>query len=307
MIVCFGSINLDLIFPLPHLPTAGETVLGRTMRVEPGGKGANQAVAAARDGAVVLFAGAIGQDALATQAVATLRAAGVDLARVPALDTATGAAAICVDPSGNNQIAVASGANLLARSAQVEEALLAPDTTLLLQGECDLAETAALIRRARARGASVVLNLAPAAPLDEDTLRAVNVLVVNEEEAAWLGPHLHSAISAASLRVALDGIDVVVTRGSNGLRAATSAGHLDLRAHPVAVVDSTAAGDCFCGVLAAGLDRGLPIDTAIRRANVAAALACTRHGSQGSLPLRHEIDATFAEAPPMDEPADLQD
>ncbi len=202
MIVCFGSINLDLIFPLPHLPTSGETVLGRAMRVEPGGKGANQAVAAARDGARVLFAGAVGQDALATQALATLREAGVDLARVPALDIATGAAAICVDRAGNNQIAVASGANLLARAAQVEEALLAPDTTVLLQGENDLAETAALIRRARARGARVVLNLAPAAALDENALRDVSVLVVNEEEAVWLGAHLRAGMNAASLRSA---------------------------------------------------------------------------------------------------------
>ncbi len=131
MIVCFGSINLDLIFPVPTLPQAGQTVLGRTMRVEPGGKGANQAVAAARDGARVAFAGAVGHDAFAAQATALMRAAGVDLSRVAAADTSTGAAAICVDPHGANQIAVAAGANLLARAAQVEDALLGPDTTLL--------------------------------------------------------------------------------------------------------------------------------------------------------------------------------
>ncbi len=301
MIVCFGSINLDLIFPVPHLPGPGETVLGRAMRVEPGGKGANQAVAAARDGARVLFAGAVGSDALAEQALASLRAAGVDLARVRALDVATGAAAICVDAAGHNQIAVASGANLLAAAAAVEDAVLAPDTTLLLQGETDLAETAALILRARARGARIVLNLAPAAPLSGAALRAVDVLVVNEEEGAWLGTHLGTGSGAASLSAALGGIGVVLTRGANGLRAATPLGPMDLRAHAVAVVDTTAAGDCFCGVLAAALDRGTPIDTAIRRANVAAALACARPGSQDSLPRRHEIDAAFAVAPPMDE------
>ncbi len=301
MIVCFGSINLDLIFPVVHLPRPGETVLGRSMRVEPGGKGANQAVAAARDGVRVLFAGAVGQDALAAQALATMRAAGVDLARVRAVDTATGAAAICVDPEGHNQIAVASGANMLATADQVEDALLAPDTPLLLQAETDLAQTASLIRRARARGARIVLNLAPAAPLAQDALRALDVLVVNEEEGAWLGTHLGGGREAASLSAALGGVAVVVTRGASGVQAMIPGGALALRAHPIAVVDTTAAGDCFCGVLAAGLDRGLAIGTAIRRANVAAALACSRSGSQESLPARHETDAALAEGPPMDE------
>ena len=118
MIVCFGSINLDLIFPLPHLPGAGETVLGPSMQIEPGGKGANQAVAAARDGAKVIFAGAVGKDALAEDAVELMRESGVDISRVARIKGATGCAAICVDPAGRNLIAVASGANLAARQAQ---------------------------------------------------------------------------------------------------------------------------------------------------------------------------------------------
>ncbi len=291
MIVCFGSINLDLIFPVSHLPAAGETVLGRAMRVEPGGKGANQAVAAARDGARVLFAGAVGRDAFAPQATALMREAGVDLVRVPALDTSTGAAAICVDPQGRNQIAVASGANLLARASQVEHALLDPRTTLLVQAETDLAETAILILRARARGSRVVLNLAPAAPLAAEALRAVSVLVVNETEAAWLGQQLGTGTGPASLRQALGDTDVVVTMGGSGLEAATREGGLRLDVHPVAVVDTTAAGDCFCGVLASALDRGASVHDAIRRANVAAALACSRPGSQASLPMGHETQA----------------
>ncbi len=161
VIVCFGSINLDLIFPLPHLPLPGQTVLGPRMTIEPGGKGANQAVAAARDGARVRFAGAVGRDALAEDALALMRTIGVDLVRVVQADTATGCAAICVDPAGENLIAVASGANLAARHAQIEDALLSPATTVLMQGESDPDETAALIRRARARGARVILNLAP--------------------------------------------------------------------------------------------------------------------------------------------------
>jgi ribokinase len=293
MIVCFGSINLDLIFPLPHLPREGETVLGREMRLEPGGKGGNQAVAAARDGAQVLFAGAVGRDSLADQALATMRAAGVDLSRVERVETATGCASICVDPRGANQIAVASGANLFARAAQVEDSLLVPPNVVLLQAETPLAEIAALIRRARAGGARVVLNLAPAAALDIDALRAVDVLVVNQDEGGWVANRLGAAADAASLRAAL-GVDVVLTLGGDGLAAATHAGALRLPVHPVTVVDTTGAGDCFTGVLAAGLDRGLPIDHAIRRANVAAALACGRAGSQGSMPMARETDAALA-------------
>jgi ribokinase len=292
MIVVFGSINLDLIFPLPHLPQPGETVLGRAMKIEPGGKGANQAVAAARDGARVLFAGAVGKDSLADQAIATMQSAGVDLTRVARADTSTGCASICVDPHGENHIAVASGANLLASAAWVEDALLVPGTVVLLQAEIPLAEIATLIRRARAGGAGVVLNLAPAAALDVDVLRAVDVLVVNEDEGARVAADIGSAADAASLHAAL-GVDVVLTLGGDGLSAATRAGTLRLPVHPVTVVDTTGAGDCFTGVLAAGLDRGLSLESAIRRANVAAALACSRPGSQGSMPLASETNAAL--------------
>lgn len=292
MIVGFGSVNLDLIFPLPALPQRGQTVLGRAMQAAPGGKGANQAVAAARDGARVVFAGAVGGDALADQALATLRRAGVELSRVVTADISTGCAAICVDPAGHNQIAVASGANLLARADQVEDALLHEEATLLVQAETDLDETAILIRRARASGARIVLNLAPAAPLAEDALREVDVLVVNEDEGAALGARLGAGGDAASLHAAL-GVAVIVTMGEQGVAAATAAGMLRLPAHKVTVVDTTAAGDCFTGVLAAALDRGEEMAAALRRANVAAALCCTRPGSQDSLPTARETDAAL--------------
>src|SRR5437763_1873917 len=133
MIVVFGSINLDLIFPLPSLPRAGDTVLTPAVRIEPGGKGANQAVAAARDGAQVIMAGAVGRDALANGALAGLRGAEIDVSRVAQVEEVTGVAAICVDEGGNNAIAVGSGANLAARAAQVEDALLGPEVTLVLQ------------------------------------------------------------------------------------------------------------------------------------------------------------------------------
>ncbi len=260
------------------------------MRIEPGGKGGNQAAAAARDGANVVFAGAVGRDALAADALALLQGAGVDLARVARVDRATGCAAICVDAAGRNLISVASGANLEALQAQVEDALLGPATTLLLQREVPPAEIEALIRRARARGARIVLNLAPAGALAVDCLRALDVLVLNEAEAAWLAQDLGCGPDAGGLHAAL-GVVVVVTLGELGLACAGPAGELALPAHDVAAVDTTGAGDCFTGVLAAGLDRGLDLAAALARANIAAGLCCTRAGTQGSLPLAAETDA----------------
>ena len=290
MIVCFGSINLDLVFSLPHLPVAGETVLGSAMTVEPGGKGANQAVAAARDGATVAFAGAVGADAMANDALSLMRAVDMDISRVAVAETATGCAAIYVDPAGRNLIAVASGANLAARQEQVEAALLGPGTTALLQMEVPPAEIEALIRRARMAGCRIILNLAPAAPLDEDALRAVDLLVANEGEASFLGEMLGCRGDAAALNARL-GVGVVVTLGEQGLEAATAEGLVRIAAHPVAVVDTTGAGDCFTGVLTAALDRGLDLSTALVRANVAAGLCCTRRGTQSSMPMAAETSA----------------
>ena len=290
MIVCFGSINLDLIFRLPALPLVGQTVLGPNLQLEPGGKGANQAVAAARDGAVVIFAGAVGRDALASDALALLRKSGIDLTRVIQSDLATGAAAICVDPAGRNLIAVASGANLAALAAQVEDSLLGVRSTVLLQMECAPAETEALIRRARAAGSRIVLNLAPAAALARDVLGMVDLLVVNELEAAFLAKMLGCDATAKALHTAL-AVDVVMTLGEAGLAAATNRGAWQLPARKVAVVDTTGAGDCFTGVLAAALDRGLPLEAALHRANTAAALACMVAGTQGSMPMRTATDA----------------
>jgi ribokinase len=289
MIVVFGSINLDLVFPLPALPGAGDTVLARSMRIEPGGKGANQAVAAARNGARVIMAGAVGRDAFADGALGGLRGAEIDVSRVAQVDEVTGVAAICVDEAGNNAIAVGSGANLAARAGQIEDALLGPGTILLLQMETEAEEVATLIRRARARGAYTILNLAPAKLLDRDALRAVDLLVANKMEAAWLGTHLGTGVNAASIRAAL-GVDVVRTIGGEGAELATAAGHTYIPEHPIVPVDTTSAGDCFVGVLAAGLDRGLPLTDALHRAAVGAAVCCTRWGTQTSLPYAREID-----------------
>ncbi|GAA0589745.1 hypothetical protein GCM10009416_30350 [Craurococcus roseus] len=216
-VLVFGSVNADLVFALPELPAPGRTVLGEAYRALPGGKGANQAVAAARDGARLALAGAVGRDPLADVALSASRAAGVDLSRVAALGAPTGCAAVCVDPAGRNQIAVASGANALARAVQVEDAALDPGTVLLLQMEVSPAETARLIARARTRGSRSVLNLAPPGSLPDGALQAVDLLVANEHEAAWLAARFGCGADAAALRAALGGgPDVAVTRGEAG-------------------------------------------------------------------------------------------
>jgi ribokinase len=292
-VLVFGSANADLVFAVPALPAPGTTVLGEGVRSFPGGKGANQAVAAARDGAAVAFAGCVGRDAFAGVATAALREAGVDLSRLAVVDQPTGCAAICVDPAGRNQIAVAPGANLAARAAQVEDAALHPGVILLLQMEVPAAEIAALIHRAKSRGARVVLNLAPPGELPAAALRALDLLVVNEHEAAVLAGRLGCAADAAGLRAAL-ATDVAVTGGAAGAEAATAGGRITVPAFPVTPLDTTGAGDCWCGVLVAGLDRGLAPEAAMRRAAAAAAIACTRPGAAAAMPTAAETEALLA-------------
>ncbi len=290
MITVFGSINLDLIFALPHLPAPGETVLGPATRIEAGGKGANQAAAAALDGAEVSMVGAVGQDALAEGALAGLVRAGVDISRVRRVAEATGCAAVCTDGEGRNQIAVGSGANLRVAADQVEDWLLGAGHTVLMQMEVDAGETAALIRRGR--GARFVLNLAPALPLPLESLRAVDILMVNEQEGEALARSLGCDADAAGLQRHL-GRTVVRTLGEAGVEFATPDEAGRIAAPVIAAVDTTAAGDCFAGVTAAGLDRGMALQPALRRACAAAALCCLRAGSQGSLPGRDETDAAL--------------
>ena len=302
-VLVFGSVVADMVFPVPHLPRPGETVLGESMHVLPGGKGANQAVAAARDGASVAFAGAVGRDGLAEAAQGGLRLAGVDLSRMAQVDGATGCAAVCVDAKGQNQIAVAAGANGSLLATQVEDAALTPDTVLLLQMEVPAIETVELIRRARKAGALIILNLAPALPLPVEVLRLLDVLVVNEAEATWLMGHLGldpatrdfdepASADLAEAIAAPEGIAVVVTRGERGLDATSADGQrITYATAEVKVKDTTGAGDCFTGVLAAALDRGLDFPEALWRAMLAATLSCTREGAAVSFPAAAETDA----------------
>jgi ribokinase len=291
VILVFGSINVDLVVPVPLLPTPGETVLGGDYVLLPGGKGANQALAACRAGAKVVLAGAVGDDDFAAIALAQLAAGGVDLALVRRVGRPTGCAAIMVQSGGENLIAVASGANRDASAATVPDSVLGPETVVVCQMEVPAAENWALIHRAQAAGARAVLNLAPAAPVDPALIMAVDVLVANEGEAAALGGD--AAALASRLRQAL-----VVTRGGAGSTAfLADGGRIDIPALTLAPLDTTGAGDTFVGVLAAGLDRGLALAPALRRASVAAGLACLALGAQSAMPDTAAIDAAAQSLP----------
>jgi len=297
VIVAFGTINVDMVTVVPRFPVPGETVKGRDYQIFPGGKGANQAVAAARAGARVKLVGCVGRDGFADEALAGAKAAGVDLSRVRRVDAPTGAQMIAVDPSGENLMIGADAANRLARAAQLD-GLLAPGVTLLTQNSLGTTEVAEAIARARAAGARVVWNAAPAEPVAEDAFAAADVVIVNEHEArryaASLGlpAEFRAFAVAAAARFATT---VVVTLGARGLIAARPDGTtLAGEPPPVACVDTTGAGDALCGALAAALDRGETLETALAQGLAAGALACRETGAQTSFRDLAEIRAAAA-------------
>lgn len=298
MIVVFGSINLDIFFRCARLPEAGETLLCRTAEMAPGGKGANQALAAARDGAKVALVGAVGCDDFADEALSLLSAECVDLTAVSRVDALTGCATISVAENGENAIVVGSGANLLAKGSAASDSLLTAANWLLLQMEVPLPENWGLIERAREHGARVMLNLAPFAPVPHEILPFIDLLVLNGVEAEHLAAsegHTGDTRDCLAQMAADSGATVIVTLGSDGLKVFLPESEgFRLPAFKVRPLDTTGAGDCFCGVLAAALDRNLPLREAAERASAAAALSCTRAGAQTSFPTSLEIDAQLA-------------
>ncbi|MDE2416195.1 MAG: ribokinase [Burkholderiales bacterium] len=285
MILVAGSANLDFVVRAHHIPAPGETVLGHEFRTFPGGKGANQAVACARAGAAATrMLCAIGDDAFAAPIEASLRDAGVELLAVRVAGTPTGTAFICVSDDAENAITVAPGANhcLLPHHLPSLEGV----THLLLQLETPLPTVTAFARAARAMHVTVVLNASPAQPLTEDLLSQVDILVVNEGELASI-TQCKGSIAEALGRLAVP--YVVVTLGHRGSCARTPQGMQFQAAFPVSPVDTTAAGDTFCGTMVAALSQGKFMAEAMRYASAASALACTRPGAQGSIPLAAEV------------------
>jgi ribokinase len=267
--------------------------------LEPGGKGANQAAAAAKAGATVRMVGRLGEDSFGAFLRQGLERAGVDCAGIAIAGEATGVAVIAVEGGGENQILVGSGANLATRADQVDDADLVPGVTVLCQNEVDPEATFALLQRAARRGARTILNLAPAAALPAAVLDALDVLVVNELEATMAAGDQSGDPAALARGLATrHDLTCVVTLGSAGAIAQTAAAGWRIGSLAIEPVDTTGAGDAFVGVLAAGLDQDLELPAALRRASVAAGLACTRLGAQTSQPLAADIEARLADLAP---------
>lgn len=298
MITVFGSINVDLVCRVAKAPLPGETVLGSDYRLIPGGKGANQALAARRAGASVRLVGAIGDDDLGKVALSELAAGGVDLTSVRRRHGTTGLAIITVDESGENTIVVSPGANAAARAADLGADAFSSGDTLLLQMEVPFAEGRAAAEAARAAGARVILSIAPFSPLAPDDLAPVSVIIVNEHEAADLARHL--GLSARGEQATVTALarrldrTVIATLGAEGAIAAGPEGVVRVPSLSVTPVDTTGAGDTFCGVLAAYLDEGADLRTAMAKAAVAGSLACLTLGAQPSFPMRAAIEAAAA-------------
>lgn len=287
MILVAGSANLDFVVQAPHIPAPGETVLGRDFKTYPGGKGANQAIACARAGnAHTQMLLALGNDAFSQPIEESLRGAGVRMHVVRVDDQLTGTAFICVSDEAENAITVAPGANNALRAEDLPS--LSGCSHLLLQLETPLDTVIAFARAAREQGVKVVLNAAPARPLPDELLSLLDVLVVNKGELATVSAH-EGSIARCMQRI--DVPWVVVTLGERGCVARVDGELIMQEGFPVMPVDTTAAGDTFCGVLVAALDRGLTPPEALRMANAAGALACTRFGAQSSIPTHAELQA----------------
>jgi ribokinase len=294
MILVAGSANLDYVIRAPHLPAPGETVLGHGFATHPGGKGANQAVACRKaGGATTHMLLALGHDAQALPIENSLTAAGVHLHRVRVTNDSTGCAFICVDEHGENAITVAPGANSHLRPEHLPP--LEGYRYLMLQLEIPLETVLAYARAARAHGVQVVLNVAPARPLPRELLALVDILLVNEGELATLaGPHGSIGDQLQRLPVPT----IAVTLGARGSCAKVHGALSVQPAFPVTPVDSTGAGDTFCGVLVARLAEGHGMSDALRHASAAGALKCVKPGAQSGIPDAVEVELFLARQAP---------
>lgn len=290
-VIVVGSVNIDLVANVERLPGPGETVTGGTFSQHHGGKGGNQAVAAARLGATVALVGAIGDDAFGREARAALHDEGIDTTFLLTLpDAATGVALILVDAAGENSIAVASGANGRLTRSHVDDALAAlrpgPSDVVLVGHEIHTGTAAAALAAARRGGATTVLNPAPAHGLDAAIVAMADVVTPNEGEAVVLaaaGSTVHGGTTAW-----------LVSLGAAGARLSTADGDLTIPALTVHAIDTVGAGDTLNGALAAGLADGQTLPKAASRAVAAASLAVTRPGAREGMPTGVEIDTALA-------------
>ncbi|WP_269930732.1 ribokinase [Aminobacter sp. HY435] len=297
MITVVGSINLDLIATVGRLPGPGETVPGGDFKSAPGGKGANQALAAARAGAKVRMVGAVGKDAFAGEALAYLKDAGVDLSGVAEMHAATGIALILVGSDGENMIAVVPGANGTVVPGDLAKARFAKGDVVLLQHEIPLPTVDAALAAARKAGATTLLNTAPFRAEAASLVGKADYVVANETEFDLYAGALELPAGERSERMLefarRTGATVIVTLGGEGVIAAKGVDLVQVAALKIKPVDTVGAGDTFCGYLAAGLSAGLDLEQALARAAAAGSLACLKPGAQPAIPLAAEVDETL--------------
>lgn len=295
MIIVFGSINIDLVFNVPHFPVPGDEAMVKTYESLPGGKGANQAVAAARAGADVKMVGAVGKDTFGPFLKDVLKDSQVDVDGVADVkNIPTGTAAIAIDPSGQNTIIYSAGANMHAKAADVTDDVLDAASHLMLQREVDDVEATKLIERANKLDTKVVLNFAPAATMDEAVLKQVDYLIVNEAEAAFIAKEIGATEGepealAKTLNEKLGAVSVL-TLGGDGALAFDGSQVYKVKPLDITPIDTVGAGDAFVGCFVACLDKGLDLEAALKHAAVAGSLTCLKAGAQSS-PTWGEIQA----------------
>ena len=301
-VVVLGSANADLVVHVDRRPGGGETLLGGDLQVFPGGKGANQAAAAARSGSQVTFLGALGRDGNADFLRQSLAEAGVDTSHVLTVDRPTGTAMVLLTPDGENSIVVSPGANMtidVAAAESVSEFWLSAEV-LVLNLEIPLTAVAHVIERADAAGVRVLLNAAPAQSFDPTTLARCNPLVVNEYEARVVLNDASIPADAsfeflAERLLAVGVPTLVITLGAEGALVADGSGIRRVAAYRVDAVDTTGAGDAFVGAMAAELSRGVDLDQAVAFATAMSAVAVQRLGAQSSYADRAEVEQFIAE------------
>ena len=295
-IIVVGSLNADLVVRAPRFPQPGETISGEDLKIIPGGKGANQAVAAARQGVSVAMSGCVGNDSFGPELIDNLKRNHVDAGRVRVdSDSATGTAIIVVDEKGQNSIVLSPGGNGQMSPADAENLSLADFKLLLLQLEIPLDTVLSAARRAKESGLRVLLNPAPARLLPDELISLPDFLVPNESELSLLAEHpvsdLSSAEKAAQILLERGASNMIVTLGARGALIVNREGTTHIPSFQVEVVDTTAAGDAFIGGFAAAFLKGKSLEDAARYGCACGALATTKFGAQPSLPTREEVES----------------